>query len=304
MAAHPRSRGENWQWIAGIATEVGSSPLTRGKPGRQLAGLTRQRLIPAHAGKTFGSDLRSSVAGAHPRSRGENRAASSRASPASGSSPLTRGKPSAPTCAAAWPGLIPAHAGKTSRRAFRSRQTWAHPRSRGENARSLVELLSVMGSSPLTRGKQAGLEIAAVVKRLIPAHAGKTFSGTLKLHCDRAHPRSRGENLPTEGSNDEAAGSSPLTRGKRSPLIRALQAHRLIPAHAGKTRGPPRAPDTASAHPRSRGENHGVQSRITNQTGSSPLTRGKRRYPKVRGHLEGLIPAHAGKTPGRRRSRP
>ena len=30
-AAHPRSRGENGQWIAGIATEVGSSPLTRGK---------------------------------------------------------------------------------------------------------------------------------------------------------------------------------------------------------------------------------------------------------------------------------
>ena len=34
--AHPRSRGENWQWIAGLASEVGSSPLTRGKLQVQL----------------------------------------------------------------------------------------------------------------------------------------------------------------------------------------------------------------------------------------------------------------------------
>ena len=50
------------------------------------------------------------------------------------------------------------------------------------------------------------------------------------------------------------------------------------------------------AHPRSRGENHGVQSRITNQTGSSPLTRGKPPSEKRAVTRVGLIPAHAGKT--------
>ena len=52
LEAHPRSRGENaldarrWSW------EKGSSPLTRGKRQRGLAGLHTARLIPAHAGKT------------------------------------------------------------------------------------------------------------------------------------------------------------------------------------------------------------------------------------------------------------
>ena len=54
------------------------------------------------------------------------------------------------------------------------------------------------------------------------------------------------------------------------------------------------------AHPRSRGENHGVQSRITNQTGSSPLTRGKPPSEKRAVTRVGLIPAHAGKTRRRR----
>ena len=50
--AHPRSRGENtWQLIISQAT-VGSSPLTRGKLGITHPSKPRQRLIPAHAGKT------------------------------------------------------------------------------------------------------------------------------------------------------------------------------------------------------------------------------------------------------------
>ena len=58
------------------------------------------------------------------------------------------------------------------------------------------------------------------------------------------------------------------------------------------------------AHPRSRGENHGVQSRIVNQTGSSPLTRGK--LVQVTGQAVGggLIPAHAGKTRSARGTSP
>ena len=49
-------------------------------------------------------------------------------------------------------------------------------------------------------------------------------------------------------------------------------------------------------HPRSRGENRGSRNRRGRRKGSSPLTRGKRRDAEVRGHVEGIIPAHAGKT--------
>ncbi|ERH21128.1 hypothetical protein HMPREF1980_02426 [Actinomyces sp. oral taxon 172 str. F0311] len=74
---------------------VGSSPLTRGKPNNFNLTQGTCRLIPAHAGKTCERSRRANSRWAHPRSRGENMLR--RKSPAymAGSSPLTRGKPSA-----------------------------------------------------------------------------------------------------------------------------------------------------------------------------------------------------------------
>ena len=113
---------------------------------------------------------------------------------------------------------------------------------------------------------------------------------------NRAHPRSRGENDDVLVRGFGREGSSPLTRGKRPGLGLLLRRPGLIPAHAGKTASMRRDSTVHWAHPRSRGENHGVQSRIVNQTGSSPLTRGKRVPPQRHGEAKGLIPAHAGKT--------
>ena len=50
---------------------------------------------------------------------------------------------------------------------------------------------------------------------LIPAHAGKTERRVVVLRAIQAHPRSRGENGGCGGGGLSAAGSSPLTRGKR-----------------------------------------------------------------------------------------
>ena len=50
------------------------------------------------------------------------------------------------------------------------------------------------------------------------------------------------------------------------------------------------------AHPRSRGENTHIMREMTNELGSSPLTRGKHGQPVVDLIINGLIPAHAGKT--------
>ena len=52
LAAHPRSRGENRQHVRRHINSVGSSPLTRGKPGGEVLSVDEMRLIPAHAGKT------------------------------------------------------------------------------------------------------------------------------------------------------------------------------------------------------------------------------------------------------------
>ena len=148
-----------------------------------------------------------------------------------------------------------------------------------------IGALVAAGSSPLTRGKRSSWASTHVV----------TW----------AHPRSRGENFSRPKVTPLLPGSSPLTRGKPQELANLLDDLGLIPAHAGKTRWP--APSTRSlpAHPRSRGENFGVQEDSGLIDGSSPLTRGKRDVGGVRASRRGLIPAHAGKTyPRRARSRP
>ncbi len=62
------------------------------------------------------------------------------------------------------------------------------------------------------------------------------------------------------------------------------------------------APPPMRAHPRSRGENVCTQAYKRNHAGSSPLTRGKLRTMVSPASASGLIPAHAGKTSGRRQT--
>ena len=153
--AHPRSRGENGR-LHGLDEEgAGSSPLTRGKRGLHNQGLEGGRLIPAHAGKTLRRRLLRVNLRAHPRSRGENALASARGCESYGSSPLTRGKPRPGKRPRVAYRLIPAHAGKTAPKCLAHDLAQAHPRSRGENARSAWRTSRPPGSSPLTRGKRA-----------------------------------------------------------------------------------------------------------------------------------------------------
>ena len=92
QAAHPRSRGENPGRLLIHETAVGSSPLTRGKHGRETLAFHPARLIPAHAGKTPRHERVLLHGEAHPRSRGENSPSRAASRARLGSSPLTRGK--------------------------------------------------------------------------------------------------------------------------------------------------------------------------------------------------------------------
>ena len=95
--------------------DPGSSPLTQGKPVDGAGHVRLGRLIPAHAGKTAPRCPPWGPTGAHPRSRGENEAARQPHGWETGSSPLTRGKQHKCSARQLVAGLIPAHAGKTSR---------------------------------------------------------------------------------------------------------------------------------------------------------------------------------------------
>ena len=213
-----------------------------------------------------------------------------------GSSPLTRGKLAAELGLRRGEGLIPAHAGKTPRANTPRPASWAHPRSRGENATVRLIRTVTAGSSPLTRGKHGARQRTRRLSGLIPAHAGKTFAPTPKSIHGEAHPRSRGENYLAACLDCGVMGSSPLTRGKPYGPVPACIRGGLIPAHAGKTRNRACCPGCEWAHPRSRGENIVDKPNILAGLGSSPLTRGKLERVSVASVTEGLIPAHAGKT--------
>ena len=260
----------------GPTGDLGSSPLTRGKHGRDIRRCRHGGLIPAHAGKTGPPSPCPPTPRAHPRSRGENVFLVLVPPVAAGSSPLTRGKPGATAAGLAGGGLIPAHAGKTN-----------PPRREGGKPQ---------GSSPLTRGKQLHASADNHRKRLIPAHAGKTAACKVGLVDARAHPRSRGENSDNRGHSLGTSGSSPLTRGKLRQRRQGRSVHGLIPAHAGKTDGRSTEGAGRTAHPRSRGENMMCAIVGFPVAGSSPLTRGKPLMTDTAGKMPGLIPAHAGKT--------
>ena len=151
--AHPRSRGENEVAGSSPVGGAGSSPLTRGKLAYHGPAHDRDRLIPAHAGKTRSASFTPSSPRAHPRSRGENVIGQLLSAVGEGSSPLTRGKPVQLPRILEEAGLIPAHAGKTTAWSPASPTRRAHPRSRGENSRTVPNRYRRRGSSPLTRGK-------------------------------------------------------------------------------------------------------------------------------------------------------
>ena len=275
------------------------SPLTRGKHPAWILRVIASRLIPAHAGKTRPRPYIAAAKGAHPRSRGENGLSETRAAIGGGSSPLTRGKRHASAVGRDLLRLIPAHAGKTCTCRPCHRRPRAHPRSRGENSVKSVVAKPINGSSPLTRGKHRRSHQRRTGRRLIPVHAGKTGCRRSAREQPRAHPRSRGENCRRRWWPIPSRGSSPLTRGKRRRRQPSRALRRLIPAHAGKTcPRSVRCPQTW-AHPRSRGENTGALVSTSALYGSSPLTRGKHRRTRINECVVRLIPAHAGKTPGR-----
>ena len=213
-----------------------------------------------------------------------------------GSSPLTRGKPRRGKRPRGRQGLIHAHAGKTTEARRSPGRHRAHPRSRGENQANGLIVTPHEGSSPLTRGKHRIRIHLSGSDGLIPAHAGKTSLLRTYLMRNRAHPRSRGENLHACIPDDYQPGSSPLTRGKPLGRVRDSMRARLIPAHAGKTRPYDLLRQHHWAHPRSRGENNEIKDRLNAIAGSSPLTRGKREISQDEFNRRGLIPAHAGKT--------
>ena len=115
-SAHPRACGENSCDGVSVVHEAGSSPRMRGKLFNTVYRTGYGGLIPAHAGKTKASKSHIMKRTAHPRACGENGCGCDELFGSAGSSPRMRGKHDYEGSGLYSMGLIPAHAGKTTRR--------------------------------------------------------------------------------------------------------------------------------------------------------------------------------------------
>ena len=153
--------------------------------------------------------------------------------------------------------IIPAHAGQTIELVAQSGRSADHPRACGANRLISVAaacradhpracganwimmsmLLWIVGSSPRMRGKLRVVVLAGLVERIIPAHAGQTTTDASRLPIAPDHPRACGANILDASPGAHPSGSSPRMRGKL--LFRNVRepCARIIPAHAGQTRG-------------------------------------------------------------------
>ena len=112
-ADHPRIRGEHNRTGTQASSTRGSSPHTRGARAGLTQALGVGRIIPAYAGSTIWTSLRSGPAWDHPRIRGEHLRAGRASHRGRGSSPHTRGAPGRHVARLQQPGIIPAYAGST-----------------------------------------------------------------------------------------------------------------------------------------------------------------------------------------------
>ena len=295
--------GENRYGRVRPTRKAGSSPRVRGKLYRENAERATYGLIPACAGKTVRDKAARLNCWAHPRVCGENMPCGNTRILEGGSSPRVRGKPHSGSEHNTRRGLIPACAGKTRSDLSSYSIVWAHPRVCGENLQVSLDSFRGQGSSPRVRGKLASGRSTKTVTRLIPACAGKTRWALPALSVDGAHPRVCGENFLVDLVSEALAGSSPRVRGKPRRARAYRSGVRLIPACAGKTtRVVPTVP-SVRAHPRVCGENSRPDPHLRQPLGSSPRVRGKLPVFLNSGLVRGLIPACAGKTGCRFRSR-
>ena len=110
------------------------------------------------------------------------------------------------------------------------------------------------------------------------------------------HPRIRGEHLQDNMPPSQTTGSSPHTRGARSPACASAPRVWIIPAYAGSTPGEPKASTVNVDHPRIRGEHISSFLGGVVAGGSSPHTRGAPFQFSFLSLGGWIIPAYAGST--------
>ena len=137
-----------------VFLSVGSPPRVRGKESGLRLWISRSRITPACAGKSFPYSPSCVSPWDHPRVCGEKMAAFRMGAPVTGSPPRVRGKD------------------LNAKRSFRRQRIT--PACAGKRLISWAELTGTAGSPPRVRGKVSGRVCTFAQNRITPACAGKS----------------------------------------------------------------------------------------------------------------------------------
>ena len=146
------------------------------------------------------------------------------------------------------------------------------------------------------RGKVFNSASEAMMFRITPAYAGKSFRKLSSLFSVRDHPRLCGEKGSATETPALSLGSPPPMRGKELISAAAQNSCRITPAYAGKRLPSGNFTDTIRDHPRLCGEKRSIYSFGQSLIGSPPPMRGKvNRFRLFKNRIR-ITPAYAGKS--------
>ena len=170
-------------------------------------------IIPAHAGLT-GTEFVLRPAGRdHPRACGAHTEPDAPVRASAGSSPRMRGSRIQEIEGEQLAGIIPAHAGLTTRMLGAASARGDHPRACGAHTRTSSRHAREVGSSPRMRGSHVNPHARFSAVGIIPAHAGLTNHPPHQSQVSWDHPRACGAHQITTTLRRAAMGSSPRMRG-------------------------------------------------------------------------------------------
>ena len=169
------------------------------------------------------------------------------------SSPHMRGIPVGTGVVVGLVGIIPAHAGHTSRATQSTFRTWDRPRTCGVYCFYGFPLFLVSGSSPHMRGIRKLQGSCIIPVGIIPAHAGHTCCRRRRRRSIWDHPRTCRAYSAEQMALFCNQGSSPHMRGIHAQIEAMAQVIGIIPAHAGHTSSRGRTDSRSWDHPRTCG---------------------------------------------------
>ena len=131
--------------------------------------------------------------------------------------------------------VSPAYAGKSRWWATPTLPHWDHPRVCGEKANGSDAPDDEEGSPPRMRGKGIVPAVQRSLRRITPAYAGKSLTGSSGITGKKDHPRVCGEKISRPVGSPCRVGSPPRMRGKGKAPRRAGRQQGITPAYAGKS---------------------------------------------------------------------